>query len=81
MKKYFKFSPILFFGLCLILNSCSEEDNSKIEETRITNQFSIQKSSQQNSLIFSSFDAAMQAKLNDNPKLTKNYLKFLLIFM
>lgn len=42
MKKYFKFLPFLFLGLCLILNSCSPEesiDNSRIQDDELSTDF------------------------------------------
>ncbi len=69
MKKYFKFSPFLFFGFCLILNSCSQADLSVSAEENNNQDFIYQKSvTQQNSLIIQSFDAAIEAKLNDSTK-------------
>ncbi|WP_438963136.1 hypothetical protein [Nonlabens sp.] len=33
MKKHFKFLPFLFFGLCLVLNSCSPDELSTIRNS------------------------------------------------
>ncbi|MGJ8683393.1 MAG: hypothetical protein ACSHWW_02135 [Nonlabens sp.] len=62
MKKYFKFLPVLFFGLCLVLNSCSKES-----ESLNSNQNNVAKSSNDNiSNILSSLDFAVQAKIENN---------------
>lgn len=50
MKKHFKFLPILFLGLCLLLNSCSPENVDRSIDTNSKNETFLVKSNEVNYL-------------------------------